>query len=142
MLLFNGLRRLEYRGYDSAGISIDSHPINESKDGEHLSKLDEEVGTERAVNLYRSKWSATCTDNGDNWFLTKTSTYGQSAFTLKDRVQYAIEVVKVERILNTLSLAALLNEISLLASQGISLQLPHGISRQSHAESCHKVSFT
>jgi glucosamine--fructose-6-phosphate aminotransferase (isomerizing) len=32
-LLFNGLRRLEYRGYDSAGISIDSRPINESKDG-------------------------------------------------------------------------------------------------------------
>ena len=55
VLLFNGLRRLEYRGYDSAGISIDSHPINESKDGEHLSKLDEEVGTERAVNLYHSK---------------------------------------------------------------------------------------
>lgn len=32
-VLFNGLRRLEYRGYDSAGISIDSHPTNESKDG-------------------------------------------------------------------------------------------------------------
>lgn len=26
-LLFNGLRRLEYRGYDSAGISIDSNNI-------------------------------------------------------------------------------------------------------------------
>lgn len=26
-ILFNGLRRLEYRGYDSAGISIDSDPV-------------------------------------------------------------------------------------------------------------------
>lgn len=25
--LFNGLRRLEYRGYDSAGISIDTLPL-------------------------------------------------------------------------------------------------------------------
>ncbi|GLJ05808.1 hypothetical protein SUGI_0025820 [Cryptomeria japonica] len=29
-LLFNGLRRLEYRGYDSAGISIDLHPTMDS----------------------------------------------------------------------------------------------------------------
>lgn len=110
------------------------HDSDTSKDGEHLSKLDEEVGTERAVNLYRSKWSAACTDNGDNWFLTKASTCGQSAFTLKDRVQSAIEVVKVERTLDTSRLAALLKEISLLASQELSLQLPHGISRQSHVE--------
>lgn len=26
-VLLNGLRRLEYRGYDSAGIAIDSDPI-------------------------------------------------------------------------------------------------------------------
>ena len=25
-ILFNGLRRLEYRGYDSAGVSVDSDP--------------------------------------------------------------------------------------------------------------------
>ena len=30
-MLFNGLRRLEYRGYDSAGISIDS-----DEDGERV----------------------------------------------------------------------------------------------------------
>lgn len=110
------------------------HDSDTSKDGEHLSKLDEEVGTERAVNLYRSKWSAACTDNGENWFSTKASTCGQSAFTLKDRVQSAIEVVKVERTLDTSRLAALLKEISLLASQELSVQLPHGISRQSHVE--------
>ena len=39
-------------------------------------------------------------NNGDNWFLTKENTYGQSAFTLKDRVQSTIKVVKVERTLN------------------------------------------
>ena len=39
-------------------------------------------------------------NNGDNWFLTKASTCGQSAFTLKDRVQSTIKVVKVERTLN------------------------------------------
>lgn len=27
-VLFNGLRRLEYRGYDSAGISIDDDPVS------------------------------------------------------------------------------------------------------------------
>lgn len=110
------------------------HDSDTSKDGEHLSKLDEEVGTEREVNLNRSKWSAACTDNGDNWFLSKASTCGQSAFTLKDRVQSAIEVVKVERTLDTSTLAALLKEISLLASQELSLQLSNGISRQSHVE--------
>lgn len=26
-ILFNGLRRLEYRGYDSAGLSIESQPF-------------------------------------------------------------------------------------------------------------------
>lgn len=110
------------------------HDSDTSKDGEHLSKLDEEVGTERTVNLYRSKWSAACTDNGDNWFLSKASTCGQSAFTLKDRVQSAIEVVKVERTLNTSRLAVLLKEISHLASQELSLQLPNDISRQNHIE--------
>ncbi|KAL3699380.1 hypothetical protein R1sor_017402 [Riccia sorocarpa] len=30
-VLFNGLRRLEYRGYDSAGISIDYEPCNATK---------------------------------------------------------------------------------------------------------------
>lgn len=110
------------------------HDSDTSKDGEHLSKLDEEVGTERTVNLYRSKWSAACTDNGDNWFLSKASTCGQSAFTLKDRVQSAIEVVKVERTLNTSKLAVLLKEISHLASQELSLQLPNDISRQNHIE--------
>lgn len=110
------------------------HDSDTSKDGERLSKLDEEVGTERTVNLYRSKWSAACTDNGDNWFLSKASTCGQSAFTLKDRVQSAIEVVKVERTLNTSRLAVLLKEISHLASQEISLQLPNDISRQNHIE--------
>jgi len=64
------------------------HDSDTSKDGEHLPKLDEEVGTEREVNLNRSKWSAACTDNGDNWFLSKASTCGQSAFTLKDRVSH------------------------------------------------------
>lgn len=110
------------------------HDSDTSKDGEHLSKLDQEVGTERAVNLYRSKWSAACTDNGDNWFLSKASTCGQSAFTLKDRVQSAIEVVKVEGTLNTSRLAVLLKEISHLASQELSLQLPNDISRQNHIE--------
>lgn len=110
------------------------HDSDTSKDGEHLSKLDEEVGTERTVNLYRSKWSAACTDNGDNWFLLKASTCGQSAFTLKDRVQSAIEVVKVERTLNTSRLAVLLKEISHLASQELSLQLPNDISRKNHIE--------
>lgn len=110
------------------------HDSDTSKDGERLSKLDEEVGTERTVNLYRSKWSAACTDNGDNWFLSKASTCGQSAFTLKDRVQSAIEVVKVERTLNTSRLAVLLKEISHLASQELSLQLPNDISRQNHIE--------
>lgn len=110
------------------------HDSDTSKDGEHLSKLDEEVGTERTVNLYRSKWSAACTDNGDNWFLSKASTCGQSAFTLKDRVQSAIEFVKVERTLNTSRLAVLLKEISHLASQELSLQLPNDISRQNHIE--------
>lgn len=110
------------------------HDSDTSKDGEHLSKLDEEVGTERTVNLYRSKWSAACTDNGDHWFLSKASTCGQSAFTLKDRVQSAIEVVKVERTLNTSRLAVLLKEISHLASQELSLQLPNDISRQNHIE--------
>ena len=33
------------------------HDSDTLKDREHLSKLDEEVGTERAVNLYRSKWA-------------------------------------------------------------------------------------
>lgn len=110
------------------------HDSDISKDGEHLSKLDEEVGTERAVNHYRSKWSAACTDNGDNWFLSKASTCGQSAFTLKDRVQSAIEVVKVERTLDTSRLAVLLKKISHLASQELSLQLPNDISRQNHIE--------
>lgn len=110
------------------------HDSDTSKDGEHLSKLDEEVGTERTVNLYRSKWSAACTDNGDNWFLSKASTCGQSVFTLKDRVQSAIEAVKVERTLNTSRLAVLLKEISHLASQELSLQLPNDISRQNHIE--------
>ncbi|KAD3336750.1 hypothetical protein E3N88_32269 [Mikania micrantha] len=32
-VLFNGLRRLEYRGYDSAGISIDSSSVSVSGDG-------------------------------------------------------------------------------------------------------------
>ena len=41
-------------------------------------------------------------NNGDNWFLTKANTYGQSAFTLKDRVQSTIKVVKIERTLNIL----------------------------------------
>ena len=41
-------------------------------------------------------------NNGDNWFLTKANTCGQSAFTLKDRVQSTIKVVKVERTLRTL----------------------------------------
>ena len=39
-------------------------------------------------------------NKGDNWFLTKANTCGQSAFTLKDRVQSTIKVVKVERTLN------------------------------------------
>lgn len=29
-ILFNGLRRLEYRGYDSAGLSIESQPFQPS----------------------------------------------------------------------------------------------------------------
>lgn len=29
-VLFNGLRRLEYRGYDSAGISIDASSVSDS----------------------------------------------------------------------------------------------------------------
>ncbi|KAH9326597.1 hypothetical protein KI387_006775 [Taxus chinensis] len=33
-LLFNGLRRLEYRGYDSAGISIDLHSAMDSRQSE------------------------------------------------------------------------------------------------------------
>lgn len=37
-VLFNGLRRLEYRGYDSAGISIDASPIKAaSADSNHNS---------------------------------------------------------------------------------------------------------
>lgn len=34
--LFTGLRRLEYRGYDSAGISFDSQPVH-LPDGTHFS---------------------------------------------------------------------------------------------------------
>lgn len=30
-ILLTGLRRLEYRGYDSAGISIDEKPVTEDK---------------------------------------------------------------------------------------------------------------
>lgn len=31
-ILFNGLRRLEYRGYDSSGISVDSDPLPNARD--------------------------------------------------------------------------------------------------------------
>ncbi|XP_057822154.1 uncharacterized protein LOC131034615 isoform X2 [Cryptomeria japonica] len=95
---------------------------------EGLSGLDEDVGTERAIN-FRSRWSAACTDNGDNWLLSKSRICDQSVFSLKDKVQSAVGVLKFKETLDTLRLAAMLKEISILVSNEVSLERQNDISR-------------